>query len=191
MTNFRTRMMPGQEPYTPSEWERVQGMIRDAALADSEFTSEELEEHAAKLKHASLDRLRVKAGEGASQEAINAAELAAWSVGASPTDTEQAIKQGSEVFAKSLASAHWVYGSGMVGCLFDNGPHLATSLEDAIDGALSPFLDCEPCLTEEQEARARIELRAMGQHYLPNGLGADYCEVSECRCSDPSCHGED
>lgn len=38
------KMMPGQEPYTESEWEAVRGLIEDAAVAEEVFTQEELEE---------------------------------------------------------------------------------------------------------------------------------------------------
>ena len=30
----RVRMMPGQEPYTPEEWEEVKRRVHDAGLSD-------------------------------------------------------------------------------------------------------------------------------------------------------------
>jgi hypothetical protein len=94
-------------------------------------------------------------------------------------------------------STHYIYGSGMVGCLYDNGPHYAATLEDAIDGALFAFDDLE---TSEEHpnsdalVNAEKDLRADGIHYFPASVrrdaGADYIEISECDCDDPSEHGE-
>lgn len=141
-------------------------------------------------KLTALANLREQAAKGETMGVVSMYELAAWKVGATPLETEDAIKQGNEDFRSSVSKPHWVYGSGSYGCLYDNGPNLATTLEDAIDGVLFPFLDCDPCLTDEQESEARQALRSSYHYDMPRGLGADYCEVSECRCSDPSQHGE-
>ncbi len=75
---------------------------------------------------------------------------------------------------------HYSYGSGMVGCLYDNGPHYVVTLRDAIAGALLPFIDQ---LTTRELRAARRDLRVDGIHYFPSKrraeLGADYCELSK------------
>ena len=75
---------------------------------------------------------------------------------------------------------HWSYGSGMPGCLYDNGPHFVATRADAIDGALLPFLDDLP---EHDYAEAKLSLAEQGIYYFPVALraelGAVYCEVSE------------
>ncbi len=71
------------------------------------------------------------------------------------------------------------YGSGMVGCLYDNGPHRATSVEDAIESLKSTFDELND-LTWERVAK---DLREQGIHYFDRRLwpfvGADYCEISD------------
>lgn len=80
---------------------------------------------------------------------------------------------------------HWGYGSGMPGCLFDNGPHFAETQDDAIDGALSLFSETgnESDLTEAELAQARADLREYGTHYFPaerrGELGASLVQVWE------------
>ena len=73
---------------------------------------------------------------------------------------------------------HWSYGSGMSGCLYDNGPHFTETLTDAVDGALLPFLDV---LTDSEERLARRALRFEGIYYFeaPETAGAQYVEVCE------------
>jgi len=82
---------------------------------------------------------------------------------------------------------HWVYGSGMSGCMFDNGPHITETEAQAIDGVLFPFFDD---MTREQAEQARTDLQDGGIHYLPSGMGADLVEVSECECTNPDHLGE-
>jgi hypothetical protein len=50
---FKTKMMPGQEPYTEDEHKRVRKMVSDAASAGEHFSEDELEEHARKQKKTS------------------------------------------------------------------------------------------------------------------------------------------
>jgi hypothetical protein len=73
---------------------------------------------------------------------------------------------------------HYVYGSGLVGCLYDSGPHCADTLEEAIEGALWAFDD----LPESELATARENLTTDGIHYFSpecrRDAGADYVEVS-------------
>lgn len=37
------KMAPGQEAYTPEEWERVQALIRDAATLQEELSPEDMD----------------------------------------------------------------------------------------------------------------------------------------------------
>lgn len=80
-----------------------------------------------------------------------------------------------------LADALWpvTYGSGMPGCLYDNGPHRAGSVDDAIDSLLQTFSDA---LEEGEAERMRNALsRGNGAcHVFENqeAAGAHYCEVS-------------
>ena len=91
---------------------------------------------------------------------------------------------------------HWGYGSGMPGCLFDNGPHFCETQEDAIEGVLAPFHGTgnESDLTDAELEDARIDLRGGGAHYFPYNrraeLGATLVQVWEengpCPDSDES-----
>ena len=40
----KPKMMPGQTPYTDEEWEKLQGLGRDALEAEEVFSLDELEE---------------------------------------------------------------------------------------------------------------------------------------------------
>ncbi len=42
-TNFKQKMMPGQEPYTEQEWAELQDLFDGAALAEELFDLDELE----------------------------------------------------------------------------------------------------------------------------------------------------
>lgn len=79
---------------------------------------------------------------------------------------------------------HWGYGSGMPGCLFDNGPHFAPTQQDAIDGVLWYFSETgnETDLTEQELEQARADLRECGVHYFCRSkeLGASIIQVWEC-----------
>lgn len=81
---------------------------------------------------------------------------------------------------------HWVYGSGSAGCLFDSGPHVASTLGAAIEGALCIFDD----LPDSELAQAKANLRASGIHYFSDRgeAGADLCEVFRCDCGNPRSH---
>lgn len=73
---------------------------------------------------------------------------------------------------------HYVYGSGMSGCLFDNGPNFCETEEQAIESALFIF----DSLSEEELSEARENLKNTGIHYFNDALeaGAQYVQVSEC-----------
>jgi hypothetical protein len=80
---------------------------------------------------------------------------------------------------------HWGYGSGMPGCLFDNGPHFAETQEQAIDAVLWYFSETgnESDLSAEELAAARADLLEYGVHYFPEEraeeLGAMLVQVWE------------
>lgn len=85
-----------------------------------------------------------------------------------------------------MSETHWGYGSGLPGCLFDNGPHFCETQADAIDAALWIFSDTgnESDLTTEELEQARADLRECGTHYFPADrrleLGASVVQVWEC-----------
>jgi|SRR5690606_18955326 len=60
----------------------------------------------------------------------------------------------------------WGYGSGMIGCLFDNGPEVADSKDVAIDSVLFPFEDIED-LPDEILSEARNSLEENEIYYFP------------------------
>lgn len=63
------------------------------------------------------------------------------------------------------SATHWGYGSGMVGCLFDNGPCFVETKEQAIDGALFPFEDSD--LPDSVLSDARNTLERGETYYFP------------------------
>ncbi len=94
------------------------------------------------------------------------------------------------------------YGSGMSGCTYDNGPHTATSKEEAIralvetfedyfeaianewldlDQDSSDYVDSEDCErkaeAEEQAMRAALKADGCYRFTRPDLAGADYCEI--------------
>jgi len=80
--------------------------------------------------------------------------------------------------------AHWVYGSGLPGCLYDYGPHCSPTLKGAIDGLLCVFAEQ---LEPGEEKRLRRNLRVAGGHRFenPEAAGAAYCEVTKYQGSCP------
>ncbi len=89
------------------------------------------------------------------------------------------IYSGEECVVLVLAP-RYSYGSGMSGCLYDNGPHVATSIADATASLLETFADQ---LEEGEEARLAANLLESGIHYFekPEEAGAQYCEVTDLR----------
>lgn len=73
----------------------------------------------------------------------------------------------------------YMYGSGMAGCLYDNGPHWAANKADAIGDLFHTFSDC----FEDEQAAKRfcLVLETLGTYvFLPKkGAGADYAEITE------------
>lgn len=72
---------------------------------------------------------------------------------------------------------HYVYGSGMHGCLYDYGPHTAKTLDDAIASLKETFSE----LSERQLRFMARDLRSQGVHYFsnPEQAGAQYCEAKQ------------
>jgi hypothetical protein len=72
---------------------------------------------------------------------------------------------------------YYTYGSGSVGCLYDNGPHAASTLQEVIDALAETFSD----IGESELIAMQSDLHTDGVHYFdkPSEAGADYCEVVE------------
>lgn len=60
-------------------------------------------DEAAADKETALANLREQAAKGETQGVVGMYELAAWKVGATPQETEQAIKAGNADFARSVS----------------------------------------------------------------------------------------
>ena len=78
---------------------------------------------------------------------------------------------------------HYIYGSGEHGCLYDNGPHYAETL----NGAVSALADL---FGLGQRRRAALK-RDLYIELNPQRDGVDFAEISECACSDPKSHQDD
>lgn len=83
---------------------------------------------------------------------------------------------------KVWEATHYSYGSGMPGCLYDN-QGTARTREDAIACVLAVF---EDQLSKRELKRAKKALREDGIYYFSKrakaeGIGAEYCEISEQR----------
>ena len=89
--------------------------------------------------------------------------------------------------------SHYCYGSGMPGCLYDNGPNFAPRLRDAIDSLVWLFAESgsESDLSKTEVKLMRRNLRVDGIHYFsnPQEAGAVYCEVT--KQSGPCPEGDD
>lgn len=94
---------------------------------------------------------------------------------------------------------HYVYGGGMVGCMYDFGPNFCENKKDAIESLVELYLGY---LTDEDfseiqssyhyirtfrselEQEMRNVLAVSSIYYFPTSVrglvGADYCEISEC-----------
>lgn len=82
---------------------------------------------------------------------------------------------------------HYVYGSGMSGCLFDNGPHVADSHQEAIDALLETF---EESISDDEAKSMRRHLQKDLIHTFrnPAEAGAGRAEIDECECDNPKQH---
>ncbi len=86
---------------------------------------------------------------------------------------------------------HYTYGSGMVGCLYYNGPHVAETEAEAIESLCDTFSDLpDQVLSEMREALAGggayyFDSREIEHHDFEGCkttpriiAGADYCEIT-------------
>lgn len=73
-------------------------------------------------------------------------------------------------------SFHYVYGSGMHGCLFDNGPHFCEREQDAIESLVELFADD---LEEGESESMRDSLKRTGYWAFrnPRQVGAQYASI--------------
>lgn len=96
-------------------------------------------------------------------------------------DGDFADQETRETMKARSNQTHWGYGSGMPGCLFDNGPHFCETQDDAIDAALWLFSESgnETDLTEAELDTAREDLKRDGIHYLarPQDHGARLMQI--------------
>ena len=72
----------------------------------------------------------------------------------------------------TLATKHFHYGSGEHGCLYDNGPHYAATLQDAVDSLAQTF-DLGRTRRATLKRDYYLELNASRD-------GASYCEITAC-----------
>jgi hypothetical protein len=75
-----------------------------------------------------------------------------------------------------MAEHHYTYGSGQYGCLYDSGPHIADTKEQAIEALLETFSD----LAESELDAMSKHLASSCYHKFDNSevrAGADYCEI--------------
>ena len=73
---------------------------------------------------------------------------------------------------------HFCFGSGMFGCLYDNGPNYSTTKQEAIEALLDLFEDS----IEPRELRImgrNLELQGYHGFSEPSEAGAQYCEIIE------------
>lgn len=78
--------------------------------------------------------------------------------------------------------AHYISGSGEHGCLYDNGPNVSRTLDDAVDDLAQTF-----DLGRDRKRQLKRD------HYLelnPRRDGASYCEITQCDCDSPWEHDE-
>ena len=73
---------------------------------------------------------------------------------------------------------YYCYGSGMIGCLYDYGPHFCIDKDDAIGSFTQLF---EDSIESDELIEMRSNLREDGIHYFRNAIeaGAHYCQISE------------
>lgn len=106
---------------------------------------------------------------------------------------ERALDGDTDLFTpegEPLVKYHYVYGSGLRGYMYDNGPCATETLSGAVDSALYIFHDG---LTEEQIETACVQLTEHWFHAFPRelreSLGAEYVEIS--RVDGPMPEGEE
>ena len=82
---------------------------------------------------------------------------------------------------------HYIFGSGMVGCLFDSGPYYCETVDQAVALAVDLF---EDSLTGEELETMRRYLREGGCYYFsePSEAGAQVVSVTSCDCNEQTSH---
>lgn len=65
---------------------------------------------------------------------------------------------------------HYIYGYGMIGCLYDNGPNVASTLRQALDSLSFTFDE----LPKAELRRMRGNLRRDGIHYFCGRVVSPY-----------------
>ena len=71
----------------------------------------------------------------------------------------------------------------MVGCLYDNGPHVADEHDAAVNDLCETFIDLEEA--ELLALRDALEKHGIYHFESPGDAGADYAEITECDCEEP------
>jgi len=73
---------------------------------------------------------------------------------------------------------HYVYGSGMFGCLYDYGPHFSKEIENAVDDLTFIF---EDAIESDELIEMRTNLKNSGKHTFRSAIeaGAQYCDITE------------
>jgi len=93
---------------------------------------------------------------------------------------EKGLVCGNCAASLDVPTHHYVYGSGIPGCLYDYGPNFATTKADAIDDLVCLF---EQLLGKTSIARMKRDLEAHDIHYFDRRIrpfaGACYCEITK------------
>ncbi len=88
------------------------------------------------------------------------------------------ICSGEECTVLVLAP-RYSYGSGSAGCLFDDGPHFATSIDAAAEALIETFGEY---LQDGEDERLLTNLKAHGSHRFESpDAGAEVCTVDDLR----------
>lgn len=77
-----------------------------------------------------------------------------------------------------MSEKHYVYGSGIAGCLYDYGPHFCMTVEEAIADFQQMFYDVI-CDDELDEMSHNLEKHGRHSFKDPHEAGAHYCECAE------------
>jgi len=72
----------------------------------------------------------------------------------------------------------YCYGSGMFGCLYDNGPNFCDHKAAAVEALMFDFFEQ---LAEGEAPRMQANLFDCGFHAFadPLAVGVEYCEITE------------
>jgi hypothetical protein len=73
-----------------------------------------------------------------------------------------------------MSEHHYIYGSGSFGCLYDCGPNIAETKEQAVNALLQIFADIPD---EELDVMKADLTRSCYHSFKSPEAGADYCEI--------------